>query len=99
MILRNRKREVSYIDTIHVENMPENHQEAKLELEQQLSLLEEALKGLDHQQQTCIRLFYLEEKSYTEIIEITGFDFNKVKSFIQNGKRNLKLYMQKYERH
>ena len=51
MILRNRKREVSYIDTIHVENMPENHQEAKLELEQQLSLLEEAIKDLDHQQQ------------------------------------------------
>lgn len=97
MILRNSKREVTYIDAVHVENMPEDHQEAKIEIEQKLTLLEEAIKELDIHQQKCIRLFYLEEKSYQQITDITGFDFKKVKSFIQNGKRNLKIYMENNE--
>jgi DNA-directed RNA polymerase specialized sigma24 family protein len=28
--------------------------------------------------------------SYTEIVAITGYSANEVKSYIQNGKRNLK---------
>ena len=43
----------------------------------------------------CVRLFYLEDKSYREVAEATGFDLGKVKSAIQNGKRNLKLYLEK----
>ena len=37
------------------------------------------------------KLFYLEKKTYTEIMQETGFNFMQVKSYIQNGKRNLKL--------
>ncbi len=99
MKLRNAKKQVSYVDTIHVENKEEQHQEDKIELEIKLTLLEAAINELDQQQQKCIRLFYIEEKSYQQIIELTGFDFNQVKSFIQNGKRNLKIYMQKNESH
>ncbi len=48
-----------------------------------------ALEQLDEPQRTCIQLFYFEEKSYREITEITKFETKQVKSYIQNGKRNL----------
>lgn len=63
--------------------------------EEQLALMEACLQTLNAEQQTCVRLFYLEQKCYKEVAEITGFDFNKVKSHIQNGKRNLKICMEK----
>lgn len=50
-----------------------------------------ALKKLKKEQEICIRLMYLENKSYREIAGITGYKLNEVKSFIQNGKRNLKI--------
>lgn len=54
-----------------------------------------AIKQLNEEQQTCIRLFYIEERSYKEIMELTNFSFEQVKSYVQNGKRNLKIIMQK----
>jgi RNA polymerase sigma-70 factor (ECF subfamily) len=48
---------------------------------------------LNEEQKKCITLFYLEEKSYQEITAITGYTLNQVKSYIQNGKRNLKIYL------
>lgn len=65
------------------------------EREYELQLLEEAVGTLNEEQRICIELFYLKEKCYNEISELTGFDFNRVKSYIQNGKRNLKIYMEK----
>ena len=53
-------------------------------------ILDHALNQLNKEQQKCIRLFYLEKRSYNEIANITGMDLKKVKSHIQNGKRNLK---------
>ena len=53
-------------------------------------ILDHALDQLNKEQQKCIRLFYLEKRSYNEIANITGMDLKKVKSHIQNGKRNLK---------
>lgn len=63
--------------------------------EEELGALEKALEELNHEQSTCIRLFYLKEKSYQEVAQITGYTMNEVKSFIQNGKRNLKLKLEK----
>jgi len=57
--------------------------------------LESCLQTLKLEQKTCVRLFYLEQKCYKDIADMTGFDLNKVKSFIQNGKRNLKICMEK----
>ncbi len=54
-----------------------------------------ALKQLSPEQQQCISMFYLEKKSYVEISDLTGFTLMQVKSNIQNGKRNLKLILQK----
>lgn len=52
--------------------------------------LNEALNELNSEQKQCIDLFYLQKKSYNEIASLTGFSIMKVKSCIQNGKRNLK---------
>lgn len=66
------------------------HPDNGVDKEDQLVRAEEAIRRLTSDQRLCIELFYLEEKSYQEIMQQTGFDFKQVKSFIQNGKRNLK---------
>ncbi len=63
--------------------------------EEELSALEQAIETLNEEQRSCIRLFYLQEKSYHEVSALTGYTMNEVKSFIQNGKRNLKLKLEK----
>ncbi len=52
-----------------------------------------ALMQLKEGQKICVELFYLEEKSYQEIVDQTGYSMLEVKSFIQNGKRNLKIML------
>jgi len=61
--------------------------------EAQLSLLEEGISKLNEEQKICIELFYLKRYSYQDVSEISGMSLNEVKSHIQNGKRNLKIYM------
>lgn len=60
-----------------------------------LSILEMSLQELNKEQKQCVTLFYLEKKSYQEIAENTGFTLMQVKSHIQNGKRNLRLLVDK----
>jgi RNA polymerase sigma factor (sigma-70 family) len=62
--------------------------------ETSLSNMEAALEQLNAEQRQCVTLFYLQKKSYRDITEQTGFTLLQVKSFIQNGKRNLKLILQ-----
>lgn len=64
-----------------------------LEKESNFVKLEQCLDTLTEEQKQSVRLFYLENKCYNEIAEITGYDWNKVRSYIQNGRRNLKLCM------
>ena len=64
------------------------------EKENNLTLLEGCIEKLVPEQKESISLFYLQNKCYNEIAGITGFDLNKVRSFIQNGKRNLKICME-----
>jgi RNA polymerase sigma-70 factor (ECF subfamily) len=63
--------------------------------DQALELMEESLKELNPEQQQCVTLFYLQKKSYQEINEITGYSMLQVKSYIQNGKRNLKILIER----
>jgi RNA polymerase sigma-70 factor (ECF subfamily) len=63
------------------------------EKEENFKKLEKCLETLPEEQQQTVKLFYLESKCYNEIAAITGFDWNKVRSYIQNGKRNLKNCM------
>ncbi len=73
----------------------EEHLDEAQEKEMNLELLELGLKELNVEQKTCVELFYLKNKSYQEIAELTGYELSKVKSYIQNGKRNLKIFMDK----
>jgi RNA polymerase sigma factor (sigma-70 family) len=68
-----------------------------MEKEQNLQKLEECIASLADEQRTMIKLFYLDGKCYNEIVEITGIEWNHVRSSIQNGRRNLKLCMEKKE--
>ncbi|MDR0334163.1 MAG: sigma-70 family RNA polymerase sigma factor [Dysgonamonadaceae bacterium] len=62
----------------------------KQETEEKNAALKYCMTTLPDEQQTSINYFYLEEKSYADIVVLTGFALNQVKSYIQNGKRNLK---------
>ena len=57
---------------------------------EETSALEYCLKELGEEQRKSIEYFYYENKSYADIVSITGYTLAKVKSYIQNGKRNLK---------
>jgi RNA polymerase sigma factor (sigma-70 family) len=63
--------------------------------EQTYDLLEEALNELNEEQKQCVILFYLKKNSYTQISAKTGFNMMQVKSYIQNGKRNLKIILER----
>lgn len=78
-----------------MENEPSMHPDEGPEMETNLSKLEDCIQKLMPEQQTCVSLFYLQQKCYKEIVTLTGYDDNKVKSYIQNGKRNLKICMEK----
>jgi RNA polymerase sigma-70 factor (ECF subfamily) len=73
------------------------HLNGVLEKEENFKKLEYCLGTLTNEQREAVKLFYLEGKCYNEIVEITGQEWNQVRSFIQNGRRNLKLCMEKKE--
>jgi RNA polymerase sigma factor (sigma-70 family) len=76
----------------------ETDKQALLMNEQTLTLMEASLKELNPEQQQCVTLFYLQKKSYQDVSEETGFSLLQVKSYIQNGKRNLKLLIEKKQK-
>lgn len=61
----------------------------KEEREVALTQMEQALTELKPEQRICIELFFLQEKCYNEVADETGYTIKQVKSYIQNGKRNL----------
>jgi len=81
------------VDIMHLgEN---NHLNNIAEKEEQLNGMENCIEQLPAEQKQAIQLFYLKEKCYKEISDLTDTDINKVRSFIQNGRRNLKICMEK----
>lgn len=81
----------SMMATYDEEPVAKTHQEK----DQLLEWMTESLEELGKEQKLCVTLFYLEKKSYQEIIDLTKFTPMQVKSHIQNGKRNLKLLLEK----
>ena len=75
----------------------ESEQEAHLivedEKEQELQRLEAAVETLGEEQKRCVKMFFFEEKSYQQIAQETGYSLKQVKSYLQNGKYNLKKQM------
>ena len=96
MALRARKgKNFEELSPFLMENGLNGHPESGPEIESNLHKLEKCIQQLGNEQKQCVQLFYLEQKCYKEITEFTGFDLNKVKSYIQNGKRNLKICMER----
>lgn len=80
---------VQSVETVHLNGV--------LEKEENFKKLENCLATLAEEQRETVKLFYLEGKCYNEIVEITGREWNQVRSLIQNGRRNLKICMEKEE--
>ncbi len=94
-LLREKYKSFQISDDISIE-AEETDLSVILHNEKALLALEECLPKLNEEQQTCIRLFYLKKNSYQEICDKTGFSMMQVKSFIQNGKRNLKILVETF---
>jgi len=96
MKLRSKKNQPYVIDA-DVMHLRENiHLDGVMEKEQQLTTMQYCIEQLPREQKQAIELFYLKEKCYKEIADSTNTDINKVRSFIQNGRRNLKICMERY---
>jgi RNA polymerase sigma factor (sigma-70 family) len=80
---------MQYEETVHLNGV--------FEKEEQFNKLEKCLAILPAQQKETVSLFYLQQKCYEEIVTITGYEWNKVRSYIQNARRNLKLCMEKQD--
>lgn len=88
-----RKKDFASSEFISELEQKENIEEV-IQLEEKLNILEQTINELNEEQKICIRLFYIEKKSYQEISEKIKLDIKKVKSAIQNGKRNLKIKLE-----
>lgn len=74
------------------------HLDGKDDREANLTHLSDGVKQLNDEQKICIELFYLQGRCYQEVAEMTGYTMKQVKSYIQNGKRNLKIFIEsRYE--
>jgi RNA polymerase sigma-70 factor (ECF subfamily) len=78
---------------VFMENDPEMHPVDRDDAETDIAL-EDCIKRLKGEQRTCIVQFYFEKRCYSEIAANLGIDIGKVKSYLQNGKRNLKICLE-----
>nr|WKN38257.1 sigma-70 family RNA polymerase sigma factor [Tunicatimonas sp. TK19036] len=77
----------------HTEHLEETDDENLSE--DQWQLLEEGMGSLPQEQQQCLQLFYWQQQSYQDIAARTGYELKQVKSHIQNGRRNLKIFVER----
>ncbi len=83
------------IDVSLMQNEETVHLNGELEKDENFKQLYYCLGQLIAEQKQVLELFYLKEKCYNEIVTLTGIEWKKVRSFIQNGRRNLKICMDK----
>ena len=98
-LLRKDKKEIVLDYTINIVESDEflhllSEEESQ---EEQWQALQHCLKRLSDEQRSCIIRFFLKEMSYADIAKQTGWTLNNIKSFIQNGKRNLKICIKKQQ--
>ncbi len=74
-------------------NIQEEEKAALVTNEKLERYLRETLPMLKDQQRQCVEAFYLKSLSYEDISKTYGYSVNEVKSYIQNGKRNLKIWI------
>lgn len=94
-ILRKRTRSPQREDITDV--FVESPEEERPEREEQLERLSDAINELKDHQRTCVVGFYIQGQSYEQIAERTGFTPKQVKSYLQNGRRNLRNILTKWQ--
>ncbi len=100
MLLRSRQsqlkkeKEFEKSEASFMENAFEMHPDNEWEPDAMNERLKECLSKLRDTQRSCIELFYFDQLCYQEISDSLSLDIKKVKSYLQNGKRNLKLCME-----
>lgn len=94
-ILRSKKIIPVNIDLASVQFHENDHLDDVIENELNMQKMEYCLTKLESQQRKVIELFYKQDKCYREIAEETGLEANRVRSFLQNGRRNLRICMEK----
>ncbi|MCB8994745.1 MAG: sigma-70 family RNA polymerase sigma factor [Bacteroidales bacterium] len=80
-------------------NDPENFMESEevshpLDTDLNAAALKDCIEKLKREQKLCVDLFYYQNKSYREISILEAVDEKKVKSLLQNAKRNLKICLE-----
>lgn len=76
--------------------MPGETEDDALRLDGRLNALNGCLQKLAREQRISVELFYLHDKCYRDIAYETGFEMGQVKSYIQNGKRKLKICIESH---
>lgn len=97
-LMKLRGQQGRYIKELKEEATLEHEERDKNDLlanEKTYTLLEQSITELNAEQKQCVTLFYLQKNSYQQITEATGFSLMQVKSYIQNGKRNLRMLLEK----
>ena len=94
-VSRTQQKEDDYANFMEIDTDQHHTNEIDIEIdiESNLRKLEDCMKSLVREQKRCIELFYKQEKCYKEVANLTGYELKKVKSFLQNGKRNLAICM------
>ena len=92
--LAEKQKELKKDAPIFMETWNNEHLITGIDKEITLTKLENCIGKLNEKQKITVDLFFIKEKCYQEVADETGFTMNDVKSFIQNGKRNLKICME-----
>ncbi|MEO0734096.1 MAG: sigma-70 family RNA polymerase sigma factor, partial [Bacteroidota bacterium] len=96
-LLRKRVRERERLEKISRTASVESPEAERPLSEERLQHLPDALAKLSAPQATCVKLFYLRGKSYAEVAAATDYDLKQVKSYLQNGRRNLRIQLEKLD--
>lgn len=100
-LMKLRQKNVTFSMETQTADLPDSHEDSTeaIQKEALLGSMEIALNQLNDEQRICVTLFYLEKCSYQQISEQTGYTLLQIKSHIQNGKRNLKIKLEKHKDH
>ena len=90
-----RNTNVTTIDENLVQLCEQTHHDVEGDIEIRIEKMDSCIKKLNSEQRTTIEMFYKQGKCYNEISTITGYDWSKVRSLIQNGRRNLKICIER----
>lgn len=95
MKIRSAKNHPRHINHEFMHLADNDHLHEVFEKEARLGIMEYCIEQLAGEQRQVINLFYLQQQCYKNIASYTGLEVNSVRSYIQNGRRNLKICMEK----